>query len=441
MGKISNTLSEQNETTNYHFGVYKHHLVITGNRMVSRQFIAIKYDNGYVRFTDFHRYVRSPVNRVKHFTSDGNNRFAFVVQLLNYAFLYRNIGSLDRLDAKIVAEFLNLYGMGELPWDDETTTRSESTVTRCVRYILDFCELLSDDLKKKCRLKKDELYTWKDVRDKRGKLHKVKVPVFDVKYSGNGRQIFRDIPDKAFSLIFRYIVEHHTDMLGLLLLSAFCGLRPGEACNVRREDSPLGAGIMPAYVGNELVKVEVDVREELDLRGDNVAVGRIKKERKREMPDIFLSIFNEYYTAYMRYMDNIAYDKERGPFSVNSRGKAMTYATYYKRFQNIVKNELIPLFLASDDPELVMYGRILTEHNISPHIFRHWFTVQLVLSGIDNIGTLMYYRGDKSPQSSLTYLQSKGDLEKQYKRVNDEMFEYRLWESERKFGRKDGLND
>ncbi len=88
-----------------------------------------------------------------------------------------------------------------------------------------------------------------------------------------------------------------------------------------------------------------------------------------------------------------------------------------------------------------MYGRILTEHNISPHIFRHWFTVQLVLSGIDNIGTLMYYRGDKSPQSSLTYLQSKGDLEKQYKRVNDEMFEYRLWESERKFGRKDGLND
>ncbi len=436
MGKNSNVLSAQSDEKDYHFAIYRHHLVITGNRMVSRQFIVMRYDNGYIRFTDFHRYVRSPINRVKHFTSDGNNRYSFVVQLLNYAFLYRNIGSLDRLDAKIVADFLNMYGMGELPWDDETTARSEGTVTICVKYIMDFCELLIEDLGKKCRLKKDDIYVWKEVRDRRGKIHKEKVPAFDVKYTGNNKRIFRDIPDKAFSMIFRYIAEYHTDMLGLLLLSAFCGLRPSEACNARRYDSALGPGIIPTYVDGELVKVEFDVREELDLRGDGVSVGRIKKERKREMPEIFLPIFGEYYAAYMKYMDGREFDRERGPVSVNSWGKAMTYATYYIRFQKIVKNELIPMFLASDDPELVIYGRILMEHNISPHIFRHWFTVQLVLSGITDPGTIMYYRGDKSPQSALTYLQDKGDLERQYRRVNDELFKYMLWASDKQMGVK-----
>ena len=69
MGENSNVLSAQSDEKDYHFAIYRHHLVITGNRMVSRQFIVMRYDNGYIRFTDFHRYVRSPINRVKHFTS------------------------------------------------------------------------------------------------------------------------------------------------------------------------------------------------------------------------------------------------------------------------------------------------------------------------------------------------------------------------------------
>ena len=67
------------------------------------------------------------------------------------------------------------------------------------------------------------------------------------------------------------------------------------------------------------------------------------------------------------------------------------------------------------------------ENNLSPHVFRHWYTVQLVLSGIDNVGELMGARGDTSPESSLTYLQNKGDLEKQYRKVNNGMFNYLSW--------------
>jgi len=109
----------------------------------------------------------------------------------------------------------------------------------------------------------------------------------------------------------------------------------------------------------------------------------------------------------------------------------MTYDSYLKKFQDIIRNEMVPLYLASDDPEIVMYGRILLEHRLSPHVFRHWYTVQLVLSGINEPGTLMYWRGDSAPESALTYLQNKGELEKQYQKVNNEVFDYLLWASGR----------
>ena len=112
----------------------------------------------------------------------------------------------------------------------------------------------------------------------------------------------------------------------------------------------------------------------------------------------------------------------------------MTYDSYAQSFRKIVKEELIPIFLASDDPEVAMYGRILMEHNLSPHVFRHWFTVQLVLSGVSDPGTLMFWRGDTSPESALTYLQNKGELEKQYRLVNNEVFDYMLWAAEKKYG-------
>lgn len=81
------------------------------------------------------------------------------------------------------------------------------------------------------------------------------------------------------------------------------------------------------------------------------------------------------------------------------------------------------------------YGRTLMEHNISPHIFRHWYTVQLVLSGVNDPGTLMYYRGDKSPESALTYLQNKSELEKQFRKVNNEIFNYSRWAAEERHDR------
>lgn len=417
------------------FTTYTQNFVIKENQLMTRKFIVLKHENGTLQFTDFHRYIGSPVNRVKKYSNDGNSRFMFIVQMLNYAFFYRGIEKLDDITVDIIQEFLNEYGMCNLPWDDDNTKRTEETVKRCVRAVMDFMELYLDERELLCKFKRDDLFKAVNKRDKRGRVIKVKVPAFDVIYTGSKRAIYRDMPNTAFRMLFGHIAVNHPEILGLVMLSAFAGLRPSEACNVRRVDSPLGPGMIFDIVDGELRKITIDIREELNLRSDMVSVGKIKKERKQQVPDIFLKAFQETYNLYMKYLCGKKFEKDYGTFTVNKQGRAMTYDSYRLKFQEIVQTEMIPIYLKSDDPEIVMYGRTLLEYQLSPHVFRHWYTVQLVLSGISEPGALMFWRGDTSPESALTYLQNKSELEKQYRKVNNEAFEYLLWASKVK---KDG---
>lgn len=257
--------------------------------------------------------------------------------------------------------------------------------------------------------------------------------MFEVRYVSDVKApIFRDIPNKAFSLLFDHIAKEHTELLGLVMNQAFAGLRPSEACNVRRTDSPLGPGIRFKEVNGRLYRVEIDLTQELNLRSDCLYVGGIKKERTAIVPDIFLSAYRDAYNIYTEYMNVRAYEADYGAFSVNKQGKAITYASYSQKFRDIIKNEMIPIYLKSTDSELVLYGQTLMEHSLSPHVFRHWFTVQLVLSGINEPGTLMAFRGDTSPESALTYINNKGDLEKQFSRITNETFDYTMWAARKK---------
>ena len=411
------------------FIVYNHKLVTDDGTLINRKFIALKSDDGTLQFTDFHKYAFSPKQVSRALTDDGNNRFSFIVQLLNYAFFTCDIESLTELTVDMVADFLMDYGMCELPGDDEFTSRSKQTVERCTAVVMDFLHNLIEAHGNELTFTKDDLYTEVLVQDKRGRAIKKKVPKFTVQYkqAPSTRHIFRDMPDSAFRIIYGYIYEHHKELLMLVTLSAFAGLRPSECCNVRRMDSPLGPGLMLNSIDGEVTKVRIDLKHEYVLRSDLTPVGRIKKERTGEVPEIFLNAFIEAYNEYMSHIEGRKYETDYGPLSINKQGKAYTYASYRRQFQAMIQNEIIPIFLESNDPELVIYGRTLMENRISPHIFRHWFTVKLVQSGINEPATLMFYRGDTSPESALTYLQNKGELEKEFRKVNDEVFDYISW--------------
>lgn len=416
---------------------YKHTLILGDNHLVTKQFIALKAPDGNLQFTDFHRYVKS-ASKIKSISDDGNKRYAYVIKFLNYVFGVKRITSLDQLTLDMIKDFLMNYGLGTLPGD--TRHRKKSTVEICVNTILDFLTLYLKERKGKAILSPSDLYETTSYTNKRGRLIKRKEPKFDIYVddSQTEQAIFRDMPDSAFEILFAHIAEYHKDLLMVVALGAFVGLRPSEACNVRREDSPLGAGILFHQSEGETFKVEIDLRREMLLRSDLKPTGRIKKERMQAVPYIFLEVFLDTYNNYMSYLEGKRYERDYGPLNLNKQGKALTYAVYYQRFRRIIREEMIPIFLKSDDAEVVFFGHLLQEHNISPHIFRHWYTTQLVLSGVSEISELMSARGDKSPESAWVYLQNKGEIAKQYGQVNDGLFDYMSWRAENLFG--DGGN-
>ena len=103
---------------------------------------------------------------------------------------------------------------------------------------------------------------------------------------------------------------------------------------------------------------------------------------------------------------------------INSRGKAMRYQNYLDRFHELVEEHFRPELLKSSDPELSLYGQLLSTNTLGPHSLRHWYTVQLVLWG-EGVAGIEYWRGDTNPQSALTYLRNKGDLNRELRMTND----------------------
>lgn len=434
--KFKNLLLSKLNTKRLRFSVYEHQLVLSDGRLITRKFIVLRDlgTNTIVSFTDWHLYVKGGKNRLSHnISEDGNKRHNYVVMLLNYAFFDKyHIDKLTDINIEIVTDFLNDYGRGTLPGNK--STRNESTVNKCVVAIIDFLDLLGT--KNRCSFKKTDLYKEVEYKTKKGRMAKKKVPVFDVFFIENKTEILRDMPEKVFSIMMSHIRDNYPSILMLAALSAFGGLRPSESCNVRRRDSTLGAGIRFTIEDDEVTQIRIDLLKELNLRSDCIKVGGIKKERPQDIYPAFKKLFYQFYQSYMDYMDGKKYEADYGPLSVNSKGMAMTYKNYYDRFKNVV-DDIIPILLASDDSEVIAYGMLLQEKGLAPHALRHWFSVKLTLFGEDVAG-LKYWRGDKSPESALTYLQNKSELEKRYRKINNEVFDYRLWQAEKYFGDKGG---
>lgn len=417
----------------HHFSVYEHTLVLKESELIKRKFIVLKDANGDIyAFTDFHRYIRSAKKQyARKVTDDGNSRHYYVVKLLNYVFFDKyHIRKLNDMTIEMVSAFLNDYGKALLP--DDSSERTKATVIACIKTIIDFLDEFIEKNKGNCKIKQSELYKIVTTRNKRGNIVKKKVPAFDVTYTGKVKNIFRDMPNKVFNLLMNLVIEKHKDILMLVALGAFAGLRPAEACNVRRADSALGPGIRVVMQNGEISDVILDLKKELNLRSDLKSVGAIKKERIQRVYPAFLEAFVKCYKIYINYMEGRKYEADYGALSVNLQGKAITYDNYYQKFRKVIA-ELIPILLSDEDAEVGNYGHLLLENNISPHILRHWFSVKLTLYGEDVSG-LMYWRGDSSPESALTYLQNKGELETQYRHVNSELFDFMQWQAATEYG-------
>lgn len=426
--------------TAYRYRLYAHKLIIK-DRIVTRYFIVI-VDTATglkVAWTDFHKYIRgSRKSNLQSIQANQRKHFVYVTKLLNYVYFEKyHIARLTELTIVMIDDYLNAYAQIRLPGDDETTTRTEETVKRCQEAIIEFIITLLRQGVKLGFVESDLYRTETIYSPKRHRNVERKVPVFVVKYIGaKATTIYRDIPEKAFRVIFDMVQTRYTHILMLFALGAFAGLRPGEACNVRRADALPTPGIRFEMFDNQITNVMIDISTKMNLRSDMVDVGGIKRLRMQKVYPAFLDAFWQCFQIYMHWIDGKKYELEYGPLTINGNGKAYTYRAYYLEFQKVVK-DCIPVMLHHDDPEVVHYGLMLQEHSISPHILRHWFSTALAQYGEDAAG-IMYWRGDRSPESALTYLQNKSDLVKQYASTMNKIFDYEQWKAEKKYG---GTND
>ena len=95
----------------------------------------------------------------------------------------------------------------------------------------------------------------------------------------------------------------------------------------------------------------------------------------------------------MSYLEGKRYERDYGPLSLNKQGKALSYDVYYQRFRKIIREEMIPIFLKSDDPEVVFLVNSCKKIIFHPISLGHWYTTQLVLSGVNEVSELMSARG------------------------------------------------
>jgi len=407
-----------------YLGVYNHKLVIQDSRLVNMKFIVIKTDkNTIVKFTKLHKYISVGKGKtaVRVDATAGNKPY-FVCKMLNFLFIenaYKyKLSSIEDITPKHLEDFMYDYSMNH---GETLQYPTESTVNTCVNVIIDFMDnyLKIHDYN---RWKEHEFFTTVTVRNRHKNYGEKKVPSFNVVHSGKIKTIFRDMPNSVFNLIMSYAATHYRQIFFLMAISAFTGMRPSEACNIRQEISPLGKGIYVYRQGTKVTKIKLDIREEKQLRSDLVFVGGIKSERWQEVYPCFINAFMNAYELHLEYLSTKEFESEFCPMNINTNGVAMTYDNYFQTFRRMI-DEMKPMFINHSNPEISTFGHMLLETNIAPHIFRHWFSVRLTLYGEDVAG-LQHWRGDRSPLSAITYIKNKGELSKQLAHTNNVMFAY-----------------
>jgi len=425
MDMIKNEEKRDRLRTRYRYAVYERKLVWEGALQYSRNFIVLKNQYGViVHFTGFHKYAVTYGDAVyRPLASDVREKLLYVCKMLNYVLIdrYENTGAghVFQINRSMLESFFRDYALEALP---DKTHRSRQSIEKCVSAVTMYFRKMCRAYAGYMAISISQLYSEKTIYSARGRSLKKLAPDFNVRGIPENRRIFRDIPTKIFALLLNQAFRYMPEIAFIICVQAFAVLLPGEAMCLRQEGSPLGAGVTITVIDGAIKAAEFDLTHEYALRSDGVVCGRIKKERRQKVYPAFLPAFATAYARHKEYLNTKSFETAFCPMFANSRGMAMTYADYRYHFKQLVVKHLRPMLLKHDDAECRLYGQLLYENSLGPHSLRHWFSVILVLMGED-VAQLQYWRGDKSPESALIYLQNKGDLMRALSAANESFAE------------------
>lgn len=409
----------------YRYAVYERKLIRDGAMAYSRSFIVVKNQYGViVHFTCFHRYLTRYGDAVyRPLASDAREKLIYVCKMLNYVLVDRyeitGAAHVFQINRDMLEAFFRDYALEQQP---NGSYRSRQSIEKCVSSVAMFFRRLHKKYSEYMIISPEQLFVEKTARSVRGTIVKKHVPDFQVRGIPENRHKLKDIPTKIFALLLNQAFKHMPEIALAMCVQAFAGLRPGEAMSLRQECSPLGPGVTITKVGEAFKSVEIDLTREYVLRSDGVVCGRIKKERRQKIYPAFLQAFTVAYERHSKHLVSKSFEYAFCPMFVNNRGMAMTYADYRGRFKYLVENHLRPMLLEHDDADCRLYGLLLCDNSLSPHLLRHWYSVSLVLMGED-VAQLQFWRGDANPESALTYLQNKGELMRELSAANESFAE------------------
>jgi len=435
-GKIINFQEQtQNWRERYHYALYNHRLISSNGVMYSRPFIVVKNNyNVIVRFTNLHNYAGIYEKKVfVPITSDAETKLHYICKMLNYVLIQHydrfRINHVFKVSREALECFFRDYAMEKLPNGEY---RGEQSVENCTHAVTSFFQKLHRKFGDYLLLRNEDLFTETIVYEKHTKKRIKNIPAFQVRGIPKINEPFRELPTAPFRILLNLAFRYAPDIAFAICLQTFAGLRAGEVCNVRQEGTPAGNGLVFTKIDNRTRKIEIDLRRELVMRSDGVVCGKIKKERIQCVYPPFMEAFTAAYEHHKRFLAGRLYESEYSPMFINSRGMAMTYDNYARRFKKLVQNHFRAALLECDDPECRIYGQLLYENDLTTHALRHWFSVQLTLRGED-IAQIQFWRGDKNPESAFAYLQNKGDLVRELESANEFLAEILMQEGGRRF--------
>lgn len=396
----------------YHFAVLETPSTdpVDGTVHIKRQIVIKNGDNITVEggVTNLASYVHPYDKKWTRAKAPTQQELLNVCEALNF-FGRNGVRQFSDISKEMVEMFFDYYRDKPVKGNTEHFVGS-ATLALCVKTVVYFLGNLYKD-----HIVSIDPESIMEARHFKSQYHHKEELKYTPKYQKAARQSepssrLKNMPIEAVDMLIALADIYYPMISFAFTLQKKGGFRESEVMNIRQIGSPVSErnGIQYVMTGSKLSYFGVDLTREFVLRSDNVNVGLIKRIANDYSP-IYPKNLEQVWNAYQKHLTLLEctrYEKEYAPMFVNSRGLAMTKQNYRYCFDQLVKKYLQPELLKSHDPRLVSFGQLLLDHSIGPHVFRHFFTVQLVLDGAD-VATVMWYRGDRNPSSALAYLQGK----------------------------------
>lgn len=290
------------------------------------------------------------------------------------------------------------------------TYRQADACERCIYAVSHFFANMAKYVPE-CKTDANQILMYQEVVSESGQRRMQYLPYYrSLPHAGRRRSLVRDLCDETFDIMLDESRKHDPMLTFMMHMQMRAGLRGGEVVNIIQENSPIMNNACISYFYREglITDITIDIAQDRILRSDGVKTGNIKKNR---VVHVYPKYFEEFHRAYedhkrllKSYEDKM--EQEYMPMFLCETGKAMTCKTYYTRLNDLVHKYVVPRLLNSNDPRLQVDGNALLMHNIGMHIFRHKFSVALVMDGVTQ-ETLMFYRGDRGKNSAEPYLIGK----------------------------------